>query len=80
MYGKRSRNMTEEKRKYYNTFDFVQNKLGNNKFNLSMFFIENALKIVEEAAKSGANCVKIQTYTADSLTINCHKLPYQQQV
>lgn len=39
--------------------------------------IENALKIVEEAAKSGANCVKIQTYTADSLTINCHKLPYQ---
>ena len=26
MYGKRSRNMTEEKRAYFNTFDFVQNK------------------------------------------------------
>ena len=44
LYGKRSRNMTEEKRAYYNTFDFVQNKNGNNKFNVSMFFIENALK------------------------------------
>ncbi|MCI6812564.1 MAG: TaqI-like C-terminal specificity domain-containing protein [Lachnospiraceae bacterium] len=44
MYGKRSRNMTEEKRAYFNTFDFVQNKKGNNKFNLSMFFIENGLK------------------------------------
>ncbi len=44
MYGKRSRNMTEEKRAYFNTFDFVQNKTGNNKFNLSMFFVENGLK------------------------------------
>lgn len=47
MYGKRSRNMTEEKRAYYNTFDFVQNKKGNNKFNLSMFFIENGLKLLQ---------------------------------
>lgn len=44
MYGKRSRNMTEEKRMFYNTFDFVQDKTKNNKFNLSMFFIENGLK------------------------------------
>lgn len=44
MYGKRSRNMTEEKRAYFNTFDFVVNKKGNNKFNVSMFFVENALK------------------------------------
>lgn len=44
MYGKRSRNMTEEKRSYFNTFDFVCNKTGNNKFNISMFFIENGLK------------------------------------
>lgn len=43
MYGKRSRNMTEEKRAYYNTFEFVQNKTGNNKFNISMFFVENGL-------------------------------------
>lgn len=47
MYGKRSRNMTEEKRAYYNTFDFVQNKKGNNKFNASMFFIENGLGVLE---------------------------------
>ena len=32
--------------------------------------IENALKIVREAAKAGADCLKIQTYTADSITIN----------
>ena len=44
LYGKRSRNMNEEKRAYYNTFDFVQNKNGNNKFNLCMFFVENGLK------------------------------------
>lgn len=47
LYGKRSRNMNETKRKYYNTFDFVQNKQGNNKFNVSMFFIENALKLLK---------------------------------
>ena len=33
--------------------------------------LENALRIVQEAAKAGADCVKIQTYTADSLTIDC---------
>lgn len=48
MYGKRSRNMTESKRLYFNTFDFVVNKKGNNKFNTSMFFIENGLKSLIE--------------------------------
>lgn len=33
--------------------------------------LENALQIVHEATKAGADCLKIQTYTADSLTIDC---------
>lgn len=35
--------------------------------------IDTALQIVREAADAGADCVKIQTYTADSMTINCDK-------
>ena len=51
MYGKRSRNMTEDKRAYFNTFDFVQNKNGNNKFNTSMFFVENGLHALKKGGK-----------------------------
>ena len=35
--------------------------------------LENALEIVRQTAKAGADCLKIQTYTADSLTIDCDK-------
>ena len=33
--------------------------------------IENALEIVHRSADAGADCIKIQTYTADTLTIDC---------
>ncbi len=33
--------------------------------------LEHALEIVRQVAKTGADCLKIQTYTADSLTIDC---------
>lgn len=51
MYGKHSRNMTEEKRSYFNTFNFVQDKHKDNKFNLSMFFVENGLNYLLEGGK-----------------------------
>ena len=35
--------------------------------------LENALEIVRQAAKAGADCLKIQTYTADSITIDCDR-------
>jgi len=39
--------------------------------------IDNALEIVRQAAKAGADCLKIQTYTADSITINCDTEDFQ---
>ena len=33
--------------------------------------LENALKIVRQSAAAGADCLKIQTYTADTMTIDC---------
>ena len=39
--------------------------------------LEYALEIVGEAAKAGADCLKIQTYTADTLTIDCDNEYFQ---
>ena len=39
--------------------------------------LDNALRIVREAAKAGADCLKIQTYTADSITIDCDNEYFQ---
>lgn len=38
--------------------------------------IETALDIVKAAAEAGADCLKIQTYTADTITINSHTEPF----
>ena len=39
--------------------------------------LDTALQIVREAAAAGADCLKIQTYTADSITIDCDGEDFQ---
>ncbi len=41
--------------------------------------IDNAMKIVRAAAESGADCLKLQTYTADTITIDCDSPDFQTQ-
>ena len=38
---------------------------------------ETALRIIEEAKKAGADAVKLQTYTADTITLNCDTEDFQ---
>lgn len=39
--------------------------------------LETALKIIEEASKAGADAVKLQTYTADTITLDCDTEDFQ---
>ena len=39
--------------------------------------LDKALQIVEEVAKTGAHALKMQTYTADTLTIKSNKKDFQ---
>ena len=39
--------------------------------------LETALKIIEEAKKAGADAVKLQTYTADTITLDCDSEEFQ---
>lgn len=39
--------------------------------------LNRAIEIIHAAKESGADCIKIQTYTADTLTIDCNKKYFQ---
>lgn len=39
--------------------------------------IETAIRIIQEAKKAGADAVKLQTYTADTITLNCESEDFQ---
>jgi pseudaminic acid synthase len=39
--------------------------------------LDTAMKIIEEAKKAGADAVKLQTYTADTITLNCDTEDFQ---
>ena len=39
--------------------------------------IQHAKEIIHAAKETGADCLKIQTYTADTITMNCHNKYFQ---
>ncbi|NJD03365.1 MAG: pseudaminic acid synthase [Ruminiclostridium sp.] len=39
--------------------------------------MDRAMEIIHAAKESGADCIKVQTYTADTLTINCNNEYFQ---
>ncbi|MDB9998560.1 N-acetylneuraminate synthase family protein, partial [Alphaproteobacteria bacterium] len=39
--------------------------------------LDTALRIIEEAKKAGADAVKLQTYTADTITLNSDTEDFQ---
>ena len=39
--------------------------------------IDRALKLIDEAKRAGADAVKIQTYTADTITLNSKNKDFQ---
>ena len=39
--------------------------------------LETALRLIDEAHKAGADAVKLQTYTADTITLNCDSQEFQ---
>lgn len=39
--------------------------------------LDTALRLIEEAKKAGADAIKLQTYTADTITLNCDSEDFQ---